>query len=240
MRPKGFFEGAPTPVSDVRGNIALAPLSTEQGAVMIETAIEIPSPEGAIDGFLIQPEKAGHWPRVLYLTYIVGIDDSSRSMARRLAAEGYAVLLPNIFYRSAKPPIFNFPYEIGDERFVQRMNEVRGPLTPDAMDRDLSAYVDFLARQPGIRARAFGVVGFGFSARMALRAAATRPDEIVAAASFDGIYTDAPHTLLSNVKARLYFGPAETAQSWEASARCARPRAAVEVASRSAGCSVSS
>jgi carboxymethylenebutenolidase len=176
---------------------------------MIETAIEIPTPDGAADGFLTQPEKAGHWPGVLDLTYIVGIDDASRSMASRLAAEGYAVLLPNIFYRNGKPPIFNFPFKIGDERFLRRMDGIRGPLTPDATDRNLSAYVDFLARRPSVRGEAFGVVGFGFSAQMALRAAATRSDQmrcIIRRRRPLHRRTDSPHTLLSRVKAHLYFG----------------------------------
>ncbi|MGH9449366.1 MAG: dienelactone hydrolase family protein, partial [Terriglobia bacterium] len=102
--------------------------------IMIEKAVEVRTPDGAADGFLIQPEKEGCWPGVLYLTDIGGIRDANRDMASRLAAEGYAVLLPNIFYRSGKPPIFNFPFKLGDERFVKRMNEIRGPVTPDAMD----------------------------------------------------------------------------------------------------------
>ncbi|EQD30368.1 dienelactone hydrolase, partial [mine drainage metagenome] len=117
---------------------------------MIEEPIEIQTPDGAADGLLIHPEKTGRCPGVLYLTDIFGIRDASRGMASRLAAEGYAVLLPNIFYRHGKPPVFNFPFKIGDERFVKRMNEIRGPLTPDVMDRDLSAYVDMLAKQPSV------------------------------------------------------------------------------------------
>ena len=66
---------------------------------MIEEPIEIRTPDGAAVGFLIQPEKEGRWPGVLYLTDIFGIRDASQGMASRLAAEGYAVLLPNIFYR---------------------------------------------------------------------------------------------------------------------------------------------
>jgi carboxymethylenebutenolidase len=179
--------------------------------VMIEKAVEVQTPDGAADGFLIQPEKEGRWPGVLYLTDIGGIRDANRGMASRLAGEGYAVLLPNIFYRSGKPPIFNFPFKIRDERFMKRVNEISAPLTPDAMDRDVSAYVDFLAKQPSVSGKAFSAVGFCFSGQMALRAAAVRPDQIAAAASFHGggLYTDAPaspHTLLPRVKARLYFG----------------------------------
>lgn len=178
---------------------------------MIEEPIEIRTPDGSAEGFLIQPEREGCWPGVLYLTDIFGVRDASRGMASRLAAEGYAVLLPNIFYRNGQPPIFNFPFKRGDERFMKRMAEIRGPLTPEAMDRDLSAYVDFLAKQPSVSGKAFGAVGFCFSGQMALRAAATRSEQIAAAASFHGggLYTDAPtspHLLLPRVKAHLYFG----------------------------------
>ena len=180
---------------------------------MIEKPNEIKTPDGAADGFLIHPEKEGRWPGVLYLTDIIGIRQASQAMASRLAAEGYAVLLPNIFYRNGQPPIFNFPLKIGDERFMKRMNEIRGPLTPDAMDRDLSAYADFLAKQPGVSGKAFAAVGFCFSGQMALRAAAARSDQIAAAASFHGggLYTEAPtspHRLLPRVKAHLYFAHA--------------------------------
>src|SRR5215472_13599488 len=140
----------------------------------------------------------------------MGIRDASWGMANRLAAEGYAVLLPNIFYRNGRPPIFHSPVKIGDERFKKRMNEIRGPLTAGAMDGDLSAYVDFLAKQTSVSGKAFGAVGFCFSGQMALRAAAARSDRIAAAASFHGggLYTDSPtspHTLLPRVKAYLYF-----------------------------------
>ncbi len=178
---------------------------------MIEKPVEIQTRDGTADGILLYPEKEGRWPSVLYLTDILGIRYASRTMASRLAAEGYTVLLPNIFYRNGTPPVFNFAFKIGDDRFVNRMNEIRGPLTPDAMDRDVSAYVDFLATQPSVSGNAFGAVGFCFSGQLALRAAAARSDQIAAAASFHGggLYTDAPtspHTLLPRVKARLYFG----------------------------------
>ncbi|HLV94520.1 MAG TPA: dienelactone hydrolase family protein, partial [Candidatus Acidoferrales bacterium] len=149
---------------------------------MIEKEISIQTPDGVADGFLIQPEKEGRWPGVLYLTDIGGIRDANRGMARRVAEEGYTVLLPNVFYRSGKPPLFNFPFKMGDDRFMKRVNELRELLPPDAMDRDLAAYVDFLAKQPSVSGNAFGVVGFCFTGPMALRTAAVRPDQIAAAA----------------------------------------------------------
>jgi carboxymethylenebutenolidase len=180
---------------------------------MIEKDISIRTADGVADGFLIEPEKQGRWPGVLYLTDIGGIREANRGMARRVAGQGYIVLLPNVFYRSGQPPIFNFPFKMGDERFMKRVNELRAALPPEAMDRDLAAYIDFLAQEPSVSGSAFGVVGFCFTGAMALRAAAVRPKQIAAVASFHGggLYTDAPtspHTLLQRVEARLYFGHA--------------------------------
>jgi len=179
---------------------------------VIEKPVEIKTSDGYADGFLIQPEKEGRWPGIIHLTDIGGIRRASKDMAARQASAGYVVLLPNIFYRTHKPPIFTEPIKWGDESFVKRVNELRQALPPDAQDRDVAAYVDFLANQPSVKGNAFGVVGYCFAGAMVLRTAA-RPDQIAAAASFHGggLYTDAPtspHTLLPRVKARLYFGHA--------------------------------
>ncbi len=178
-----------------------------------EQSIEVRTSGGTAGGFSYAPQDAGQWPGVIHLTDIVGIRPAARDMARRLAASGYCVLQPNLFFRTGNPPLFDFPFALGEERTMQRLHELRGPLTPEAMERDASAYVDYLGGQPAVRAGAMGVVGYCFSGSMALRAAAARPDRIAAAASFHGggLYTDAatsPHTVLPRVKARLYFGHA--------------------------------
>ncbi len=134
-------------------------------------------------------------------------------MANRLAEQGYAVLAPNLFYRTSKIPVFDFPLKFGEERTTKRLGELSAPLTPDAMERDASAYVDFLAASDGVGTGPMGVVGFCFSGSMAMRAAAARPDRIAAIASFHGgrLFTDqatSPHLQLPRVKARLYFGHA--------------------------------
>jgi carboxymethylenebutenolidase len=95
----------------------------------------------------------------------------------------------------------------------KRMAELAGPLTPEAMESDASIYIDYLASQDGTRKGMMGVVGYCFSGKMAMHAAAVRPDVIAAAASFHGggLFTDAPtspHLTLPRIKARLYFGHA--------------------------------
>jgi len=178
-----------------------------------EITVEIPAPDGTPGGFLYYPAGEERWPGVIHLTDIGGIRPASRDMAKRVAASGYCVLQPNVFYRTSKPPLFDFPMKMGEERTMNRFRELSGPLTPETMERDASAYVDFLAGRPATRKGAMGVVGYCFTGRMALRTAAERPDKIAAAASFHGggLFTDdptSPHTVLPRVRARLYLGHA--------------------------------
>jgi len=178
-----------------------------------EIAVEIPTPDGTPGGFLYHPAGDERWPGVIHLTDIIGIRPASHEMAKRLAGSGYCVLQPNIFYRTGKPPLVNFPIKMGEERTMNRFRELSGPLRPEAMERDASAYVDFLASRPSTRNGAMGVVGYCFTGSMALRTAAARPEKIAAAASFHGggLCTDSPrspHTVLPRVQARLYFGHA--------------------------------
>jgi carboxymethylenebutenolidase len=187
---------------------------------MIEQNIDIRTADGTADGVLVRPEGKEELPAVIVLTDIWGIRLAFVDLAKRIAERGYVVLLPNIFYRSAKAPVFPAPGDFQEPRTRERIGEITRPLTPDAMERDGSAYVDFLASQPAVSGQ-MGVVGFCFAGPFALRTAAARPDRIGAAASFHGggLYKEeetSPHRVLPRVKARLYFGHATNDNSMTA------------------------
>lgn len=192
-------------------------MAVEEPAVdgsLHDEPFEIASPDGTIDGVLCRPAAAGRqWPAVLYLTDIGGIRPAELDKARRLAAEGYVVCVPNAFYRTRRPPLFDFPRNMKEERSQKRFAELAAPLTPDAMARDADVYVNWLAARADVAPGPMGVVGYCFTGGFALRVAAARPDRIVAAASFHGgnLATDtaaSPRHLLPHVRARLYFGHA--------------------------------
>lgn len=183
-----------------------------------ETHVTIPTPDGAPAGLLFASDEGQPRPGVLFLTDIFGIREAQNGMARRIAQAGYTVLAPNIFYRSAKPPVIEMPVNFTDPKFRERMGELTGPLTPEAGDRDAAAYVDFLSSQPSVSGAPLAVIGFCYSGALAMRAAAARPDRVGLVASFHGgrLCTDdpaSPHTLLPRIKARLYFGHAEDDRS---------------------------
>ncbi|HET9366133.1 MAG TPA: dienelactone hydrolase family protein [Candidatus Angelobacter sp.] len=179
---------------------------------MAEEEIEIQTANGTVDSVLLS-EGTTRRPGVIHLTDMGGVRPSQRQMARQLAEQGYTVLMPNVFYRTSRMPVFDFPIHIGEERTMKRFAELGAPLSPEAMDSDLAAYVDFLAANKHVSSGPMGVVGYCFSGKMALRAAAVRSSKIAAAASFHGggLFTDdstSPHLVLPKIKARLYFGHA--------------------------------
>jgi len=182
---------------------------------MTEQDLQLPMPDGIADAVLFAPEPSNPLPGVLHLPDIGSIRAAHREMAGRLASQGYTVLMPNPFYRTGRPPMWNFQRKMGEPRTMQRFGELVGPLTPEAQQRDAAAYVDLLAAQPAVRPGALGAVGYCFGGALALRSAAARPDKIVAAASFHGggLYKagdpHSPHLLLPRVEARLHFGHAE-------------------------------
>ncbi len=191
---------------------------------MTEQKIQIPTAAGTTEGVIYSPEGLGRWPGVIHYTDIGGIRTSQEEMARRLSAEGYVVLMPNVFYRSGGLPLFDFPKKFGDERTTRRLAELSTPLTAEAITCDASDYVDFLARQASVKAGPMGVVGYCFTGKMALYTAFSRPDRIAAAASFHagGLATDAPDSphfaLQPSLTARLYFGHATNDKSMPAEA----------------------
>jgi carboxymethylenebutenolidase len=190
--------------------------------MMREHQVTIPTPDGEAPAELFTPDGAGPWPGVVYLTDVWGIRPANRKMARRVAEQGYTVLMPHLFYRSQ--PLSFDPLLQGRERSPELSQPLVASMSAQNMVRDGGAYVDFLAARPevsagGASARAgatekkIAVVGYCFSGAMAVRIAAARPDKVVAMASFHGgrLVTDkpdSPHLLAANLKAEVYFGHA--------------------------------
>ncbi len=120
-----------------------------------EEPIEIETRDGISDGFFYRPNGGVRYPGILYYTDIGGIRPASQDMARRLAAEGYAVLQPNVFYRTSKPPVFGASATRGEDR-MKRFAELSAPLTEEAMSSDASAYVAFLEGEKSVKPGRYG------------------------------------------------------------------------------------
>ena len=180
---------------------------------MIEQNLEIRAGDGTTEAHLVRPDSSEALPAVIQFTDIFGLRPAFTDQAKRIAERGFVVLTPNIFYRTSKVPVFSFEPDFSDQRTRDRVGELREPLKTGAMERDGSAYVNYLASQPFVSKGPMGAVGFCFSGKFALLTAACCPERVAALASFhgSGLFTDtidSPHLVLPRVHASLYFGHA--------------------------------
>jgi carboxymethylenebutenolidase len=185
--------------------------------------VDIKTPEGTMDAKLFHPDGQGPWPAVILLVDAFGVRPVFEAMARRLAAEGYVVLLPNVFYREGHASRLELNGSFEDEAFRKRIYALIGGLTPERLKIDAAAELDFLARHPLVKGPKVGVAGYCMSGGIAVRMAADFPERIGAAASSHGgrLATDAPdspHRLVGEVKGELYFGHADNDGSMPAEA----------------------
>jgi carboxymethylenebutenolidase len=182
-----------------------------------ENEFRIPTDDGEMTTFVAHPEGDGPFPvAVLYMDG-VGYRDQVKENARRFAADGYYVVAPDLFYRSGEKLTFDFS-RMSDESYRARLMEIVSNVTPDAAMRDTRAVLDTIADDPAASSGPKVTVGYCMGARIALRFAATFPDEVVAAAGIHpgALVTDdpdSPHHDLASVGGELYFAFAENDQS---------------------------
>jgi carboxymethylenebutenolidase len=180
-----------------------------------ETSVEIETPDGTCDAAFVHPAAGSH-PGVLLWPDAFGLRPAMREMARRLAAEGYSVLVPNPFYRVAKAPFsdashFSFQNPADRAKLQPLMASVNAP---GNAEKDARAYVGFLDAQKEVnQAKKIGTQGYCMGGALVVRTAAALPDRIGAGASFHGggLVTDkpdSPHLLAPKIKAHMYFGVA--------------------------------
>jgi carboxymethylenebutenolidase len=181
---------------------------------MAGVTVEITTPDGVAEAYLTRPDDPPH-PGVLFITDVFGLRSTIEEMADRIAADGYVVLAPNVFYRAGRPPVLPMPDRDDPEQrtsFWQAARPLIEQLTPVRLAADGAAYLDYLREvaSPG----PVGITGYCMGGRLGWRIAATHPDRVAALACFHtgGLVTDAPdspHRSAANLKAELYLGFAD-------------------------------
>ncbi len=187
---------------------AVAGLPTAALAANVtEIDVTVPTLDGSADAVLIHPTGSGSWPAVLMWPDILGLRPVFREMGRRLAAEGYTVLVPNPFYRTKRAPIVTGAFDFNDPKQRDSVMSLRSTLTDAGIDKDAAAFITFLDQQKQTnRHKGAGVQGYCFSGPFAFHTAAVRSDRIRAVGSFHGgglVTKDAnsPHLLIPRTKA---------------------------------------
>ncbi|MGW2492075.1 dienelactone hydrolase family protein [Streptomyces sp. NPDC001606] len=180
-------------------------------------ALDIETQDGVCDAYLVHPADGQPRPGVLFYQDAYGMRPYLKSMADRLAAAGYTVLVPNVFYRLGRAPVVELPEFIdpdADPTIWDRVGPVVASLTSEMIERDAEAYLRVLADSPVVADGPVALTGYCMGARLALWTAGAHPDRVAAAAGFHGgrLATDAPdspHLAAPRITAEVYLGHAD-------------------------------
>src|SRR5437763_3689950 len=202
-------------VTTVVAGLAVAATGVSAAELPVtEKDVQVKTPDGTCDAAFFYP-TAGTHAAVLVWPDAFGLRPSLREIGKRIAGEGYSVIVPNPFYRVKPgpavddPSTFNFATERAKIQPLMDSVNAAGNAEKDAI-----AYVAFLDAQPQVNtSKKIGTQGYCMGGPLVVRTAATIPNRIGAGASFHGgglvtANPNSPHLLAPKIKARMYFGVA--------------------------------
>ncbi|MCH2192293.1 MAG: dienelactone hydrolase family protein [Gammaproteobacteria bacterium] len=193
--------------------LALAPI-TANAMDITENDVTIQTPDGDAEAYFVHPTKGKH-AGVLMWTDIKGLRNAFRTMAARLAQSGYAVLVPNPFYRSVKVPAVPEDASFSDPDTRKLLFSYARELTQEAAFSDAKAFIGFLDQQKSVdTSKKIGTNGYCMGGALVMRTAAAVPDRVGAGATFHAgrMVTDkedSPHLLIPQTPAQMLHAVAE-------------------------------
>jgi carboxymethylenebutenolidase len=182
----------------------------------------ITTADGTCPVTLSIPAGDGPWPGIVVYPDAGGVRPAMQERADRLSALGYAVLLPDVYYRNGSWAPFDMKAVFGDDAERRRLFAMMKAITPEVMATDAAAFFDYLAGRPEVAGDRFGTTGYCMGGRTSLIVAGRVPDRVAAAMSFHGGGLAAendpgsPHLLADRIRAAVYVGAAQNDSSYTA------------------------
>ncbi len=175
---------------------------------MHEKMVSISSGHGAIPGFYVVPDTQDKWPAIIFYMDAPGIREELHNMARRIAKQGYACIVPDLYHRYGSLR-FDLPRR-NDSMTSVILAAYRG-LSDADINQDTAGLIGFLDARPEVRSGPVGSIGYCMSGRFITTTARAFPDRFKCAASLYGTRLvtdeeDSPHLHLDGIKAELYYG----------------------------------
>jgi carboxymethylenebutenolidase len=174
----------------------------------------IATADGPMGVVLTHPDGDGPYPVVVMFHDGPGLRDANRLNAKRIAAHGFAVVMPDRYHRHGD---FKFidPYVMRtakpDDEVVTSFRAMFGSTTDDHMRTDVAALLLWIRSRSVCSTGKLAAIGYCIGARTVLRTMADHNDVFAAAVCFhpsfcaDGT-AESPHASLPSLKGRLYVG----------------------------------
>ena len=197
---------------------------------MTEFEIDIATDDGAMNSFVVHPDGPGPHPVVLFYMDAPGKREELHDMARRLAAAGHFVVLPNLYYRRTR----DWFLTERNETQLQHMFGLMATLDRRTTACDTQALLAFVDAQPQADARRIGAVGYCMSGPFVIWAAVAHPDRLACIAVIHGANLatdgpDSPHLAAAQLRCETYVACAEV-DKWAPPADIARLQAGLQAA----------
>ena len=188
--------------------------------------VDVKTPDGTCDAMFVHPTTGSH-PAVIIWPDAFGLRPAMVDMARRLAADGYSVLVPNPYYRMAKAPGIEMAgFSFANQADMAKLRPLMGSIgAAGAAEKDAAAFIAFLDAQKAVNtSKKIGAQGYCMGGPLVFRTLAAVPARMGAGGSFHGggLVTDqptSPHLLVPQMKARLYVGVASNDDSRQPDAK---------------------
>jgi carboxymethylenebutenolidase len=174
----------------VGAGIALMLPQVVNAVAVTDSDVTITTPDGSCDAYFVHP-ASGTAPGVLLWPDIFGLRPAMRTMGKRLAESGYAVVVVNPFYRAQKAPTA----ARGAATPIADLMPLARALNEQTHMTDAKAFVGWLDQQGSVaKNKKIGTQGYCMGGPMAFRTSAAVPDRVGAVASFHGggLVTDQP------------------------------------------------
>jgi carboxymethylenebutenolidase len=177
--------------------------------------VSVTTPDGTCDAAFIHPTSGSH-PAVIIWPDAFGLRPSMIDMGKRIAADGYSVLVPNPYYRMTKAPGIDMNgFNFQNQADMAKLRPLMGSIgAAGAAEKDAVAFIAFLDAQKQVnKAKKVGAQGYCMGGPLVFRTMAAVPDRMGAGGSFHGggLVTDqptSPHLLIPKMKGRLYVAVA--------------------------------
>ena len=171
-----------------------------------ETIIDTETPDGEMAIAIAEPDDDGVHPTIIVFHDGPGMRKSNHDFNRQLAAEGYRIVMPDLYHRHGRMIGF-MPDEANDETRAQTTKMLRS-LTDDGIQSDLDAA---LAAVGVADDEKMGTIGFCLGACAIYRTLMRLPESFVVGASWHPSFLaddgdDSPHLTAAGLTQPVYFG----------------------------------
>jgi carboxymethylenebutenolidase len=135
---------------------------TEAGAALKGSVVPLATPKGEVRSYQVQPSGPGPFPGVVLVQEWWGLNHQIETVADRLAALGYAVIVPDLYHG-----------HVAND--AEKAHELSRGLTDESALNDLGAAVTNLRNSPTVGGRPVGIMGFCMGGRLSLLTALSGP-----------------------------------------------------------------